>query len=203
MAGKKVAIMSGYFNPVHLGHLLIAENAYETMGLDEVLFVPTTNIPDGLEMPDIWTRIEITGTSIEDNPHFALSTIEADRGGKTQPSEMVEALKNKYPQNEYYFIVGGDTLMKMEKWQNPEKIFENTTILVARRVEVPDEAMDIKIEEYKEKYGAKVEILPIEYTDLYSGKIRDRVKAGRSIRYMVHYKAVEYIKKHGLYKSEQ
>ena len=139
MAGKKVAIMSGYFNPVHLGHLLIAENAYETMGLDEVLFGPTTNVPDGLDMPDIWTRIEITGSSIEDNSHFALSTIEADRGGKTQPYEMVEALKNKYPQNEYYFIVGGDTLMKMEKWQHPEKIFEDTTILVARRVEVPDE----------------------------------------------------------------
>ncbi len=203
MAGKKVAIMSGYFNPVHLGHLLIAENAYETMGLDEVLFVPTTNVPDGLEMPDIWTRIEITGSSIEDNSHFALSTIEADRGGKTQPYEMVEALKNKYPQNEYYFIVGGDTLMKMENWQHPEKIFEDTTILVARRVEVPDEEMDAKIEEYKAKYGAKVSILPIEYNDLYSAKIRERVKAGRSIRYMVHYKAVEFIKKNNLYTSSK
>jgi nicotinate-nucleotide adenylyltransferase len=199
MAGKKVAIMSGYFNPVHLGHLLIAENAYETMGLDEVLFVPTTNVPDGLDMPDIWTRIEITGSSIEDNSHFALSTIEAERGGKTQPYEMVEALKNKYPQNEYYFIVGGDTLMKMEKWQHPEKIFEDTTILVARRVEVPDDEMDAKIEEYKAKYGAKVSILPIEYNDLYSAKIRERVRAGRSIRYMVHYKAVEFIKKNKLY----
>ncbi len=203
MAGKKVAIMSGYFNPVHLGHLLIAENAYETMGLDEVLFVPTTNVPDGLDMPDIWTRIEITGSSIEDNSHFALSTIEAERGGKTQPYEMVEALKNKYPQNEYYFIVGGDTLMKMEKWQHPEKIFEDTTILVARRVEVPDDEMDAKIEEYKAKYGAKVSILPIEYNDLYSAKIRERVRAGRSIRYMVHYKAVEFIKKNKLYTSSK
>ncbi|MCR5278846.1 MAG: nicotinate (nicotinamide) nucleotide adenylyltransferase [Lachnospiraceae bacterium] len=203
MAGKKVAIMSGYFNPVHLGHLLIAENAYETVGLDEVLFIPTTNIPDGMEMPDIWTRIEITGTSIEDNSHFALSTIEADKGGKSQPYETVEALKAKYPQNEYYFIVGGDTLMKMDKWECVDKIFADTIILVARRVEVADAEMDARIEEYKNKYGARIQILPIEYTDLYSAKIRERVKAGRSIRYMVHYKAVEYIKKHKLYISEQ
>ena len=203
MAGKKVAIMSGYFNPVHLGHLLIAENAYETMGLDEVLFIPTTNVPDGIDMPDIWTRIEITGTSIEDNSHFALSTIEADKGGKSQPCETVEALKAKYPQNEYYFIVGGDTLMKMDRWKDPEKIFGNTIILVARRVEVTDEEMDAKIEEYKQKFEAKIKILPIEYTDLYSGKIRERVRQGRSIRYMVHYKAVEYIKKHKLYLGEQ
>ncbi|MBP5152326.1 MAG: nicotinate-nucleotide adenylyltransferase [Lachnospiraceae bacterium] len=203
MAGKKVAIMGGTFNPVHLGHLLIAENAYETMNLNEVLFIPTTNVGDKKDVPNIWTRIEMTGTSIEDNNHFALSTIEADKGGISYTCETIEALKKKYPQNEYMLIVGADAFIKMDTWKDPEKIFSQVQILVARRTDVTDEELNAKIEAYKEKYGARVTILPIECNDLSSGKIRERVKAGKSIRYMVHYKAVEYIKKHKLYRSEQ
>lgn len=203
MAGKKVAIMGGTFNPIHLGHLLIAENAYETMKLDEVLFIPTTNVGEKKNVPDIWTRIEITGTSIEDNSHFALSTIEAEKPGISYSYETIETLKKKYPQNEYYFIVGADTFVNMENWKCPEKIFANVTILIAQRIVISPDNLNAKIEEYKEKYGAKVIILPIEYNDLSSAKIRERVREGKSIRYMVHYKAVEYIKKHNLYKEEQ
>lgn len=203
MAGKKVAIMGGTFNPIHLGHLLIAENAYETMNLDEVLFIPTTNVGEKKNVPDIWTRIEITGTSIEDNSHFALSTIEAEKQGISYSYETIETLKKKYPQNEYYFIVGADTFVNMENWKCPEKIFADVTILIAQRIVISPENLNAKIEEYKEKYGARVIILPIEYNDLSSAKIRERVREGKSIRYMVHYKAVEYIKKHNLYKEEQ
>ncbi len=199
--GKKVGIMGGTFNPIHIGHMLIAENAYETFGLDEILFVPTGNSYMKENVLDKKTRITMTGISIEDNPHFALSTLEVEREGKSYSYETIETLKQKYPENTYYFIVGADSFVSMDTWKHPERIFAGCTVLVASRIGIDDSAIDEKIAEYAFKYGASVNKLPIRCVDISSSELRQRAKEGRSLRYQVHYRVNDYILKNNLYKD--
>ena len=107
---KKVGIMGGTFNPIHLGHLIIAEEAFEAYDLDEVLFVPSgiSYMKDPSEVLDAKKRVHMTGLAIEDNPHFALSTIEIDRDGNSYSYETLETLRKQNPNTEYYFLVGAD-----------------------------------------------------------------------------------------------
>lgn len=199
---KKVGIMGGTFNPIHLGHMLIAENAYETFELDEILFVPS-GIPYMKEdVLDAKTRITMTGIAIEDNSHFALSTLEVDRDGNSYSYETIRDLKAANPDVEYYFIVGADSLFKMDKWKCPEKIFKEVTILVAKRLGHDDAELEEKIKELTEKYEADIRILPINCVDISSTSIRDKVRNHKSIRYMVHYRVIEYIEKNHIYWSE-
>ena len=126
---KRVGIMGGTFNPIHLGHLILAENAYEELQLDEVLFVPSGNpyMKDCSQVLDAKTRIDLVGEAIEDNSHFALSRIEVDRGGNSYSYETIAALKKDNPDTEYFFMVGADSLFMMDKWMCPEKIFGEVT----------------------------------------------------------------------------
>jgi len=200
---KKVGIMGGTFDPIHLGHMLIAENAYETMGLDEILFIPSGMSYMKDETTDTSTRVKMTGIAIEDNPHFAMSTIEADKKGPSYSYETIADLKKNYPDNEYYFIVGADSLLNMDSWKCPEKIFGEVTILVASRNGSHTADVKAKIEELKQKYNADIKNLPIKRLDISSSDIRKMVKDNRSIRYLVHYKVVEFIKKNNLYKDDE
>ena len=146
---KKVGIMGGTFNPIHLGHLIIAEEAFEAYNLDEVLFVPSgiSYMKDPLEVLDAKKRVHMTGLAIEDNPHFALSTIEIDRDGNSYSYETLETLRKQNPNTEYYFLVGADTLFALETWKHPEILLPSCTILVAVRNGVPMEKIDYWLEE--------------------------------------------------------
>ena len=151
---------------------------------------------------DAKTRITMTGIAIEDNSHFALSTIEVDRDGNSYSYETIRDLKAANPNIEYYFIVGADSLFKMDKWMCPEKIFNEVVILVARRLGNDGPELDEKVAELKEKYNADIRMLPINCVDISSTNIRDKAKNHKSIRYMVHYRVIEYINKNHIYWSE-
>lgn len=202
MAGKRVGIMCGTFNPIHLGQMIIAENACELYDLDEVLFVPRGDAFYKEDMLDEKTRINLVGIAIEDNPNFALSTLEVERGN-SYTCETIETLKTKNPDNTYFLIVGADTFVDMGNWKNAEYDFKEVTVLVANRLGTEPSLVKEKEEEYKEKYNAKIEMLPISCVDISSKDIRTKVRKGKSIRYMVHYKVIEYIKKNKLYKEVQ
>lgn len=198
--GKRIGIMGGTFDPIHLGHMLIAENAYETFDLNEVLFIPSGNSYMKDNVTNVQTRVDMTGISIEDNSHFAMSTIEAERPGPSYTFETLSELKDKHPDNEYYFIVGADSFVKMDTWKNPEIIFSKAVILVAERIGNSSSEVTAKMEEYQKRFNADVRHLPINCIDISSTNIRKRVKEGKSIRYMVHYKVIEFINKKHLYK---
>lgn len=200
MAGKRVGIIGGTFNPIHLGHMLIAENAYETFNLDEVLFVPSGAAYLKEDVLDEKTRITLTGISIEDNSHFALSTIEVDRGNSFT-YQTIETLKEKNPQNTYFYIVGADAFVNMGTWKCPEKIFSEVTVLVAARLGTDSKEVNSKAAEYKEKYNADIQFLPINTIDISSSELRQKVRDGKSLRYMVHYRVIEYINKNNLYRE--
>lgn len=196
---KKVGIMGGTFNPIHMGHLILAENAHEHLNLDEILFVPSGKPYMKEHVLDSKTRIHMTGIAIEDNPHFALSTIEVDRDGNSYSYETIKTLKENHPGTEYYFIIGADSLFVMDKWMHPELIFQQCGIAVVCREGYREKEIKEQINILVQKYQAKVEILPARSIDISSTVIRDRIRDKRSIRYMVPEKVRTYIEKNSIY----
>ena len=201
---KKVGILGGTFNPVHMAHLIIAEIAREEAGLDDILFIPSgcSYLKDASDILPAKDRIHMTGLAIEDNSHFALSTIEIDRGGNSYTCDTLLELKHRYPDQEYYLIVGADNLFTMEEWKDPEVIFGNAKILAAVRKRKKRADMEEKIAELKEKYHADITLLHVSHVDISSSLIREKIAQGLSIRYMLPEKVREYIIKNHFYEKK-
>lgn len=204
---KRVGILGGTFNPIHLGHLLVAQSACETFDLDEILFVPNGKSHMKECALDSKTRITMTGVAIEDNPKFALSTIEVVKEGYSYSCETIAQLKAENPNTDYYFIVGADAFMLMDQWKNPEGVFEEVVLLVATRKGCSMDDINERIEFFQTKYPkSDIRLMPINDIDISSSDIRRRVQNGLSIRYRVPSKVREYITKHNIYinsESEQ
>lgn len=200
---KRVGIIGGTFNPIHLGHLILAEHALCELELDEILFIPTgiSHFKDPNTVLDKKKRIAMTGGAIGDNPKFALSTIETDRPGNSYTFETLEELKKSNPTTEYYLIVGADSLFQMEQWMHPEIIMKDAIILVAARKGQSVNELKEKAEELMEKYSSKIHVLQTPFIDISSTEIRERIKNGKSVRYMITDDTLAYIEKFNLYKD--
>lgn len=198
---KKVGILGGTFNPIHMGHLILAEHAYSEFELDEILFIPTgiSYFKDPKIVVDKKSRLAMISEAIKDNHHFALSTIETDREGNSYTYETLEILKKENPETSYYLILGADSLFQIEEWQRPEIIMKNATILASIRNGQSKEALEQKALELAKKYNGDIKILTFPYIDLSSTDIRERIKTGKSIRYMLPDDTLSYIEKNGLY----
>lgn len=200
---KKIGILGGTFNPIHVGHLLMAETAREMAGLDVVILMPSgqsymkagTNVLPGPK------RLEMIQLCIENNPNLITSDMEIRREGNTYTYETLLELKKICPTSELYFILGMDSLFYMENWVKPEVIFANCTILAAGRNNVSKQEVLRKKQELEEKFGAKIMLMDFPEIDISSSTIREKVRQNKSIRYMVHDKVWEYIHENGLYKD--
>lgn len=201
---KKVGILGGTFNPIHMAHLIIAEIAREEAGLDDILFIPSgcSYLKDASDILPAKDRIHMTGLAIEDNSHFALSTVEIDRGGNSYTCDTLEELKRRYPDQEFYLILGADNLFTMEDWKDPEVIFRDAKILAAVRGSKKRADMEEKIAELKEKYDADITLLHVNHMDISSSMIREKIAQGRSVRYMLPEKVREYIMKNHFYEKK-
>lgn len=201
---KKVGILGGTFNPVHMAHLIIAEAAREDAGLDDILFIPSgcSYLKNASDIVSAKDRVNMVGLAIEDNPRFALSRVEIDRVGNSYTCDTLLELRERYPDKEYYLIIGADNLFTMESWKDAEVIFQNAKILAAVRGGKKRADMEKKMEELKEKYGADIALLNVRHIDISSSMIREKVAEGRSIRYMVPEKVREYIVKNHLYEKK-
>ena len=202
---KKVGIMGGTFNPIHIGHLILAEAAYEAYNLDEVLFVPSGHsyMKDQSEILDAKKRVHMTGLAIEDNPHFALSTIEIDRDGNSYSYETLETLRKQNPNTEYYFIVGADTLFALETWKHPEILLPSCTILAAVRDGVSMEKMQKQADYLEEKFGGSIKLLPTSNIEISATDIRKRLSENRDAKYIVPDAVLQFIHKNGLYQKNE
>ena len=201
---RKVGIMGGTFDPIHIGHLIIAEKAREQFHLDEVLFMPSgtpymKNIDEVLPGS---IRSEMTKLAIEENPLFSISTIEIEKEGSTYTYETLETLHDKNPNTEYYFILGADSLFAIEHWKNPEKIFADCHILAAVRNDKNAEEMETQAVYLKEKFNADISLIETGHIEISSSMIRELVKDGHSIRYLVPDAVYDYIIKNKLYKTD-
>lgn len=199
---KKVGILGGTFNPIHTGHLILAEHAYSEFDLDEILFIPTgvSYFKDPKIVADKKVRLDMTSEAIRTNPHFAMSTIETDRPGNSYTYETLEILKKENPSVTYFLIAGADTLFQIEQWKKPDSIMRNAGILVSVREGQSLEELKEQAEMLIKKYDADIRILECPYIDISSTAIRKRISEGKSVKYMVTDSTLEYIEKNGLYR---
>ncbi len=201
---KKVGIMGGTFDPIHTGHLILGENAYEQFVLDGVLFMPSGNPPHKKDRQGASNeqRTEMVRLAVEDNPHFRLSLEEMHELGYIYTSKTLQRLTEKNPDTDYYFIMGADSLMYFEKWHEPEVISALCTVVVAMRDHLSDEQMDAKIRELSDSFGTRIRKLETPNIDISSHQIREWVSEGKECRYYLPEKVRRYILREGLYVEE-
>lgn len=201
---KKIGIMGGTFNPIHFGHLLLAETAFHQFDLDEILIMPTKNpyykkISNSVTEED---RVAMVELAIEDNHHFCLSKEELNREGTTYTVETLSHLTKRHPNHKYYFIMGADSLYHIESWKEPEQILRMATIVVAGRAGTGS-SLNSQIEYIENKYDSEIYRLNSPVLEISSNDIRRRVRDGESIRYLLPAKVVDYIYEHGLYQPNE
>ncbi len=197
----KIGIMGGTFDPIHIGHLLLAEFAYEEFDLDEIWFLPNGNPPhkenefgEGLN-----DRIEMVKAAIKDVPYFQLSLYEAKENVHSYTYQTMHHFCEKYPENEFYFILGADSLFNFEQWKNFKEIFPTCTILAAMRDDKDMKDLEKQIAYLHNKYDAKIAVLKSPVIDVSSTTIRTRVAESKSVRYMVPDTVYDYIQERKLY----
>lgn len=198
---RKIGIMGGTFNPIHFGHLLLAETAYHQFELDEILFMPTKNpyykkLTSNVTEED---RVAMVKLAIENNAHFHFSGEELKREGATYTVETLRNLTRKNPETEYYFIMGADSLYHIESWKEPDEILKMAVILVAGRGGGPSSSLNSQIEYIENKYDASIFSLNSPMLEISSNDIRRRLRSGESIRYLLPHEVSEYIYAHQLY----
>lgn len=199
----KTGILGGTFNPIHQGHLILAENAYAQLALDKIIFIPSgiSYLKDQKTIVDSTHRINMVSLAINGNNHFEASDIEIKREGNTYTYETLEALKSQNTQDELYFIGGADTLFNIDSWKCPDLIFKLCTLVIAPRDFAEGKAIKDKADMLKDKYNASVIILDSPNIDISSSSLRDRIKKGISVRYYMPDSVNEYIKTNNLYKA--
>lgn len=204
---KRIGIMGGTFNPIHIGHLLLAEWAQEEFGLDEVWLIPTGNpyMKSPGEILPGRERLHMTELAIRGNKAMKCLDMEIKRQGPSYSYETLEALKCACPEYSFYFIVGADCLFSIEDWKCPEKIFESCTLIAAVRDGVAMEEMEEKKRELEEKFRdfhVDIRLLPFLGMPVSSTEVRRRIREGKSARYLVTDDVLAYIKEKGFYREE-
>lgn len=193
--------MGGTFNPIHTGHLLLAENARSFFGLDEVWFLPSgcSYMKAQSEILSADIRLHMTSLACSTNPHFRVSDIETKREGYTYTSETLTILNDQYPDYDFYFLVGADTLFSMETWKNPDIIFSKAGILAAVRNGRDPRELQKQAAYLMNKYDARISLIPSDTIEISSSDIRSRRKNGKSIRYLVPDSVLQFIEEKNLY----
>ncbi|MCM1183775.1 MAG: nicotinate-nucleotide adenylyltransferase [Roseburia sp.] len=197
----KTGIMGGTFNPIHNGHLAIAQSAYETVGLDKVLFMPSGNSYMKKHVLALSKRLDMVRLAIREYPWFELSLVEAEREGNTYTCETLQQLTRENPEVSYYFIMGADSLFHIEEWREPERIFSMAALVCAVREDYGLERLRRKGEELARR-GAEIVYLNTPKIPISSTQIRARVRGGLSISELVPERVAEYITQEHLYYEE-
>jgi len=193
----KVGVFGGTFNPPHTGHLIVAETARESLGLDKVIFIPCSLPPHKTtkSLVDADRRLEMVSLAIAGNPYFEVSDIELQRGGKSYTVDTLRALTALYPRAQLYLLLGIDNLIELHTWREPEEIFALAEVIAINRPGFDPSSV-------RKEYLRRVTFLRSPNIDISSSEIRRKAKAGKSIKYLVPSVVEAYILKHGAYRND-
>lgn len=193
---NKILIFGGTFNPIHNGHLILAQHCINEEGFDKVVFIPTMN-PYYKDTLDFDTRLKMLKMAIKDNDKFAYSSIEKRYNLEGKLYLILEKI-SKLSDDDITILIGSDSLMNLDWWYKIDEILKNYKILVLKRDD-EDKAISIKIAEYKEKYGADIKVLNNKRVEISSSMIREMIKNGKSIKYLVRDDVEKFIRDEKLY----
>lgn len=201
---KRVGILGGTFNPVHNGHMDIAEQARSEFSLDEVLLMVASDPPhkqaSKRDLVPKEMRYEMAVLACEDHPKIKASPIELLREGRSYTVDTMRELKQFNPQIEYLFIIGEDTLYQLESWHDVEQLFSLTEFICLKRpiapVPIPP---TLEARRLADKYGAVIHLSDYSGPNISSSYIRDCLHAGRSIHHLVPKAVEDYIHAFRLY----
>jgi len=210
----KLGLLGGTFNPIHLAHLRIAEEAREAAGLDQVLFIPAPAPPHKPLAGDVAfeLRAAMVLQAIADNPSFGFSDLEARREGKSYTVDTLTALRIERPDDELHFIIGSDSFLELGLWHHYADIFSLSSLIVVERPEkavidplqqLPVAVRDQFVQEtgnlLRHASGTSIRFVVGTRLDISSSQLRERVARQQSIRYLVPPAIEAFITQKGLY----
>ncbi|MBM3278422.1 MAG: nicotinate-nucleotide adenylyltransferase [Candidatus Handelsmanbacteria bacterium] len=191
---QRLGVLGGAFDPIHTGHVLLAQFTAERLDLDQVLFIPAADPPHKGQCialaEDRWAMVQ---RAIEGFPVFAASRLELDRPGKSYTIDTLRYLRQAHPETQLYLIIGADNVAPFSTWHNPRGILELCTVVAGTRLS-PREEADPELE------GRLVQI-DTPAVQISSTQIRQRLGQGLPIRYLVPEKVEEHIRRQGLYQA--
>ncbi len=195
---EQIGIFGGSFDPIHIGHLIIASDAIEQMRLDRVVFVPAAQAPLKLNEPaaSAEDRIEMTRQAIESNPRFELSTFEIDRGGTSYSIDTATAVATAHPDARLYWIIGGDQARLLGKWHRILELADLVEFISVERGEAfrpPEDLLP----------NVKIHPLATRRIDISSTEIREQIKNGAPSKYFLPEPVFLYIKSRNLYEDRE
>ena len=196
----KIGLYGGTFDPIHLGHLIVMENVLNFMELDKVIILPSSNPPHKInkQKTDKELRIEMVRLATADNPRIEVSTFEAETDEVIYTHQTLDYFKKTYPDDEFYYIMGEDSFMTIDTWMNYEKILNDRLIVFTRSNIDPDSELVKKVEEIR-KDNDMIYLINNLNINISSTLIRNLIKEGKSIKYLVTDEVHDFIKKEGLY----
>jgi nicotinate-nucleotide adenylyltransferase len=203
--GRKLGFFGGTFDPIHCGHLILAEQAREQLELDQVLFVPACVPPHKphSRITDSRRRLEMVQLAIAGNPAFLENDLEIRRGGISFTVESLEQLRQQAPDDELYVLMGSDSLAEFPTWYRPDRIVELAMLVVAgRRHPDADTSRLPAITIAGELPVVPQMVIDVPFVDIRGTDIRRRVADGRSIRYLVPAAVEAYIASRKLYQTQ-
>lgn len=186
----KIGILGGTFNPVHIGHLILAEEAREKLALEKIIFVPAFLPPhkDSSDIAAAPERLKMVKIAIRGNKYFFASDIEINRDGRSYTIDTIKEFKRKYPDDELYFIIGSDLLQYLDDWKDVNEVIKLVKFIAVTRPGFP-----------LEKIPAYIKTMAIRAVDVSAFEIRRCVRENKSFRYLVPDEVFNYIKKNKLY----
>ena len=199
---RRIGIMGGTFDPIHIGHLITAEMVRSAAELDEVLFVPSARPPhkDGTCAASPEDRLAMTARAVSENPSFSVSDIELSRDGPSYTVDTIAVLRAQLGDAVLFFITGADAMNDLYRWHEPQRLLRSCQFIVATR---QGAALDERIimEKFTPTERSHIQAVQTPHLEISSTAIRARIRAGLSIRHLVPRAVEEYIEERGLYRA--
>ena len=201
---NKVGIMGGTFDPIHYGHLVIANEVLFKFNLQKIIFVPTGNPPHkrSAALADSYNRYMMTQFATMTNQDFDVSNIEVEKETISYTVDTIKVLKKHYKNTKLYFITGTDAVLDLPNWKEPEEILKLCTFISVNRPGYVTDTLDDKLDKLMEKYKGEILSIRAPQLKISSTDIRNRIKEGRPTKYLLPENVEQYILKKGLYKID-
>ncbi|MGM0438324.1 MAG: nicotinate-nucleotide adenylyltransferase [Bacillota bacterium] len=193
-----IAIFGGTFDPIHIGHLIIAEQAFNRYDLKKIIFMPAGNPPhkNNQNLTNAELRLQMVKIAIEDNDHFTFSDWELKKNEPSYTADTLRHFRDKYKE-EIYFIIGADSLLDIPNWKEPEFLMKNGNFIVARRPNYSLEKILKKV--FFKSHRDNLHIMNSSLIDISSSLIRNNIKKNRTIRYMTLDSIIQFINENNIY----